>query len=193
MLSSSSTPSLQPRIALIFHCRQHRLRLGFARRAFFSGQMVIAQTNGGFYTALADPGIRFRNIDYCANVVLTDGSDLPSSYGGLLFWTLDNDHFFTVMITLDGYAGVFKYDGDWTTLIDDTPFTGIHQGKGATNEVRVVTHSGMATFYINGQMFDSINVKDSPGTSQVGLIVESPKKGNATFSFDNAALRDPIY
>jgi hypothetical protein len=161
-----------------------------------AGQMVITESNGGFYTALADTGNeggRFRNIDFCASMALSDTPDVPSSYGGLIFWGLDPDHFYAFDITLDGYAAVLKYDGKWSTLIDDTPSDAIHQGKGASNELRVVTHSGTATFYINGAIFDQVSEKTSPGTSQVGLIVESPKKGTATFTFDNLAVRDPVF
>jgi hypothetical protein len=161
-----------------------------------AGQMVLTQSNGNSSKAIATTGNavgRFRNVDYCANVVLNDSPDLPSTYGGLLFWAKDSDHFYDFSITLDGYAGVFKYDGDWTTLIDDTSSDAIKKGKGAVNELRVVTHSGTATFYINGQMFDTITEKTSPGTSYVGLVAESPDKGTATFSFDNAAVRDPVF
>jgi hypothetical protein len=156
-----------------------------------NGQMVIAENNGGWYTAEGGGG--YRNIDYCADVVLNDTSDEASSYGGLLFWMRDTDHFFAFSITLDGFAAVYRYDGDWTSLIDDTPFDAVHEGKGAVNELRVVTHSGTATFYVNGQMFDSVSATDSPGTSHIGLIVESPDKGNATYAFDNVAVHDPVY
>jgi hypothetical protein len=154
-----------------------------------SGKLTIAETDGGFYTAY--DGRKYRDVDYCVLATLTEGTDLASSYGGLMFWTRNSDDFYAFHITLDGYANVYRYDGDWTAIIDDRVFNGVKQGVGAVNELRVVTHGSSATFYINGQKFDTITDKHAPGTSSIGLVVQSPSKGKATYNFDNLEIREP--
>ncbi len=155
------------------------------------GEMIIAEQQKA-YSIWATP--EYRNVDYCATVRLTESSDLGSSYGGLMFWARDNDHYFTFQITLDGYGTVYEFDdGDWKSLIDDRAFPAIKQGIGAVNELRVVTRGSNATFYVNGQKFDTVTVKTAPGTQHIGFAIEAPSGdgGKATFAFDNLEVRAP--
>lgn len=153
------------------------------------GHLVIAEKGGNFYAAYADP--KYRNVDFCGELVLNVGTDIANSRGGLAFWMKDSDHFYTMQITLDGYIAIYQYDdGDWNPLIDDEPFDAIKQGIGKVNELRVVTRGPRATFYVNGQKFDTVTEKTAPGTSHVGLMVDSPQKGAATYFFDNISVRE---
>jgi hypothetical protein len=149
-----------------------------------SGEMVIAEQEKA-YSIYASP--TYRDVDYCASVKLLESSDVSSSYGGLMFWARDSDHYFTFQITLDGYATVYEFNNDWTSLIDDRKFAAIKSGVGAVNQLRVVTKGRNATLYVNDQKFDSITVKNAPGTQRIGFTVEAPEDsgGKATFAFDN--------
>lgn len=154
------------------------------------GELVITQTDRS-YSLFAEP--MYRNVDYCATVKLTESSKLSGSYGGLAFWARDNDRYFTFQITLDGYATVYEYNyGDWTALIDDRAFSAIKKGIGAVNELRVVTKGSNATFFVNGQEFDTIQSKATPGTQHIGFSIEGPEGTNsrATFAFDNLEVRN---
>src|SRR3954468_10465794 len=131
------------------------------------GKLVLSDGDGNFYAADADH--KFRNVDYCALATLTATTDVTAAYAGLTFWMRDAKDFYAFQITLDGYADVYRYDGDWTALIDDRPFASIKQGVGAVNELRVVTHANTAAFYVNGVKFDAITDKRPPGTSRVGV------------------------
>ena len=154
------------------------------------GKLTLSQSDGNFHAVNAVQ--KFRDVDFCALTILTSGTDLAASYGGLTFWQRNSKDFYTFQITLDGYADVYRYDGDWTAIIDDRPFASIKQGVGAVNELRVVTHAYTATFYVNGVKFDSITDKRPPGTSNIGLMVDSPPQGgSATFAFDSVEVRDP--
>jgi hypothetical protein len=153
------------------------------------GKLVLSQSNGDFYAV--DSGRKFRDVDYCAVGALTAGTDITAAYGGVTFWLRSSKDFYTFQITLDGFADVYRYDGDWTALVDDRAFPAIKQGIGAVNELRVVTHANTATFFVNGVRFDSITDKRPPGTSRVGLVVDSPPSGSVTFAFDAVQVRDP--
>ena len=153
-----------------------------------NGAMTIDEQDGKFYALYAEPV--FRGVDYCANVTLNDSSDIPSSYGGVSFWMRSPNDFYAFEITLDGYATVYRYNGTWTSLIDDRAFAAIKQGVGAVNELRVVTKGPNATFYVNDQKFDVISDKTVPGSSQVGMVVEAPKNGHAAFAFDDTVVHE---
>jgi hypothetical protein len=154
------------------------------------GEMVIAEKEKA-YSIFSDPV--YRNIDYCAAVKLIESSDLTASYGGLMFWVRDSDHYFTFQITLDGYATVYEFNNDWESIVDDRKFGAIKLGIGAVNELRVVTRGPSATFYVNDQKFDMVTVKTAPGTQHIGFTVEAPEAtgGKATFAFDNLQVRSP--
>src|SRR5262249_49528101 len=130
------------------------------------GKMVISEDDN-FYRTWADR--MFRDVDFCSSVVMTQGDDLTGDYGGIIFWKRSADDFYTLQITLDGYADVYHYkDGDWMALIDDVETSSVKQGVNSVNELRVVTHGATATFFINGRQFDSVVEKTSPGTWMVG-------------------------
>jgi len=154
------------------------------------GKLTLSQMDGNFYAVTA--ARKFRDVDFCTVATLMSGSDLAAAYGGLTFWQRGPKDFYTFQITLDGYADVYRYNGDWTAIIDDRPFDSIKQGVGAVNELRVVTHASTATFYVNGVEFDSITEKRPPGTSRIGLMVDSPPQGgSATFAFSGVEVREP--
>ncbi len=153
-----------------------------------SGELTFTQVDGKSFSVFALP--EFRNIDFCVNLKVTESTAHGESYGGIMFWTRDIDHFYGFQITPDGYATVFQYDEDFMTLIDDRAFSAIKQGINAVNELRVVTRGPNATFYVNNQKFDTLNVKTAPGTSHIGLTIDAPlDKGKAAFAFDNVQVR----
>lgn len=152
------------------------------------GKLVVSEKNGDFYVVIAGP--TFENADYCAEVVLTETSDPAASYGGLTFWATDVDHFHTFQITLDGYATVYEYTGQWHSVIKDKPVSSIKTGVGAVNELRVLLEGNRATLFINGEAFDSIVGTAPAGGSHIGFTIEAPQNGNATFALDNVEVRD---
>jgi hypothetical protein len=153
------------------------------------GQLVINEKDGNFYVATSGP--TYRDVDFCATFKPTDSSDPASSYAGVTFWGQDVDHFYTFQMTVDGYATVYQYTGEWKSIIDDTAVSSIKQGVGAENELRVVTKGDTATLYINGERFNSITGVLPNEGQHLGFTVEAPEKGKVTFAIDNAEVRTP--
>jgi hypothetical protein len=153
------------------------------------GKLVMNEANGKFY--VVDAGQTYSDVDYCAVVKLTQSSKLSGSYVGLTFWGQDVDHFYTLQITLDGYATVYQYTGDWKTIVKDRAVGSIKKGIGAENTLRVVTQGDSATFYINGQKFDAITGTPPSNGQHIGFTVEAPAKGKATFALDNVEVHAP--
>jgi hypothetical protein len=155
-----------------------------------NGELTLAETDGKSYAVYAGPS--FRDVDFCATMKVTDSSAIDESYGGIIFWARDIDHYYAFQITLDGYATVFEYAAEWKGMIDDRAFSAIKKGIGAVNELRVVTKGPNATFYVNDQKFDTINVKNPPGTQHIGFTVDAPTAtgGKAAFAFDNVQVRN---
>ncbi len=89
-------------------------------------------------------------------------------------------------------SGLFKfsvrYQQDWHTVIDWTKSTAIVSG--GVNRLRVVAEGSHYTFYINGQLAGEAD--DSHLSSgQTGVAIELDKGDEATFEFDNFAVRTP--
>jgi len=138
----------------------------------------------------ADP--KFGDIDACADVIVVKASDLAAAYVGIGFWMTDNANLYTFQITLDGYAGVYRLSHDkWDTLIKDKQSSSIVTGIGSVNTIRVVTVGNQATFYINGDKFDTLTGTPPDDGQHVGFVVEGPEKESATFKFDDMNVTYP--
>jgi hypothetical protein len=154
------------------------------------GELTFAETDGQSYTIYASP--MFREVDFCLTMKVTESSAFDETYGGIIFWARDYDHYYGFQITPDGYATVFEYADDFMMLIDDVEFSAIKQGIGAINELRVVTKGRNATFYVNDKVFDTLTSKTPPGTQHIGIAVDAPTgdKAKAAFAFDNVQVRN---
>ena len=64
----------------------------------------------------------------------------------------------------------------------------LHAGDGATNQLRVVTKGSLASLYVNGEKFKDISGQPPEKGQEIGLIAYSPKKGPATYAFDNVKI-----
>jgi hypothetical protein len=152
------------------------------------GKLVMVPNAGSTNTIYtADT---FDDGDICADVVVVDSPDLADSYTGVAFWVSDFRNLYVFQITVDGYAGVFRLRKDnWSDVIADVETESVVQGIGSVNEVRVVTDKNSAILYINGQEFKRITGTPPRRGQHIGYMVQSPKRGKATFEVDDLVVR----
>lgn len=153
-----------------------------------NGGDLVLTVEASHYTQ-ASTTQTFNNSDFCATLKLTDSKNPSSTYGGLTFWSPDENQFYTFQITLDGYATVYQYaHDDWTSLVDDRQVDSIKQGLNAENELRVITQGGTATLYINDVKFDTVTGTAMPA-QHLGFTVQGPDESGATFAVDKVEVR----
>jgi hypothetical protein len=152
------------------------------------GKLVILPDPDQAYYAFNNSGY-YTDIDLCADVIAVNADLSGDSYAGVIFWGTDKDNYYSVLITADGYASVFRRQkGKSLSQVDWVQFEGIQKGAEAVNTIRVVTKGNEATFYINGKKFETITGQPPEDGWQFGLRAASPKNSKATYGFDNVKL-----
>jgi hypothetical protein len=124
--------------------------------------------------------------------VIAVNADLGGdSYAGLIFWGVDKDNYYSLLITADGYASVFRRQkGRALSQVDWTEFDGIKKGGDAVNQLRVVTKGNEATLYVNGKQFQTITGQPPEDGWQFGVRAASPKNSKAIYGFDNIKVTE---
>jgi hypothetical protein len=161
--------------------------------AFFgeNGKLVITPGLDEFYSALSNAGF-YDDIDYCVAVTSTKGDPGGDSFAGLIFWATDYDNYYSVLITSEGSAGVFRRQrGRTLPQVNWQDVASLKQGDNVANEVRVVTKGGEATIYLNGQEFRKIKGQAPKDGQQIGVRATSPKTERAVFAFDDIKVTAP--
>jgi len=156
-----------------------------------NGKLVVS-VKPDWLIAVANTFQVYDDIDFCVDVTPTkDTSDAANSEGGVVFWFLDYSNFYTFEIDGQGEASVWrKQRGKWLKQVPWMKAPGLKSGTDATNTLRVVTVGNQATFYANGQKFQSLK-GTPPEVQQIGILVGSPKKSGAGFSFSNLKVTEP--
>jgi hypothetical protein len=150
------------------------------------GKLEVKTKSGKSDKVFASP--HYKDIDLCADMEVTSGSNLSSIYYGIGFWATDNSNLYTFQVSPTGNVGVFRLaDDEWSTVVDEKTMDEIHQGRDAVNSLRVVTEGDKARFYVNGTQFGETYVGNPPSDGQlVGFVVQASDQSSATFHFDEA-------
>jgi len=128
------------------------------------------------------------------DATLTDGptdNDL-----GIICHHQDDDNFYYLTISSDGYAGIQKESGGEAlkTISSDGKMhtsSAVKKGKGVTNHIRAICDVGVLTLVVNGTQV--VQVKDSEFEGGgVGLAATAYKDGGGgvVVSFDNFVVSE---
>jgi hypothetical protein len=154
------------------------------------GQLLVLPDPDQAYYAFNESGF-YDDVTYCVTVVAVNADLAGDSFGGLIFWGVDNDNYYSLSITADGYAAVFRRNkGKMAAQIAWAKFAAIEKGDGASNELSVVTKGKRATVYVNGSRFGQINGQPPKDGWQFGVRAASPKNSRATYGFDDARVAE---
>jgi hypothetical protein len=96
----------------------------------------------------------------------------------------DEDNYYMVRITSDGYYGVWKQvDGEWETLVDWDTSPHINQGE-STNHLTLIAQGPNFSFYVNGEhLVDVVDASFAEG--DIGLLAGAFDEAGARIHFDN--------
>lgn len=166
---------------------------GTAEDAFFveDGQLTIMPGYDEYYSALNTMGT-YEDIDLCFNLEAIKADPEGNSFAGLIFWAIDYDNYYYVVVTAEQSIGVFRRQRArvlpqlrWAT------FDGLKPGNGVVNELRVVTLGNAATIYVNGQEYGTIKGQPPSDGQQIGVRATSPRNDRAVWGFDDIRITAP--
>lgn len=128
--------------------------------------------------------------DFVLTVDITPGNSDEYYAYGVTFRQNDNLDSYVVELGNDGTFGVFRFDDeDWTTLQDWSVSEAILPGE--TNTLTVIAKGSRLAFLVNGEPLTDLQ-DDVLLSGTIGLVIEVFQEGKrATVEFDNLVIRKP--
>jgi hypothetical protein len=166
---------------------------GNADDAFFieDGQLTIMPGFDEYYSALNTMGT-YEDIDLCFNLEAIKADAEGNSFAGLIFWAIDYDNYYYVVVTAEQSIGVFRRQrGRVLPQLRWTTFDALKAGNGVVNEIRLVTVGNTATVYVNGTEYGTIKGQPPSDGQQIGVRATSPRNDRAAWGFDDVRITAP--
>lgn len=158
----------------------------------------VGYQQGGFrfwsivpnYQFWSVPGLNFRDIIVSTKVTKLDGPD--NNLFGLVCRYQNEENFYALMISSDGYYGIFKNVDGQQTLIDQQ-YMGysevIQQGE-ASNTIKAVCQNNQLVLYVNdSKLIEKID--DSLSYGDVGMIVGNLSQPGVDVLFEYIVVVKP--
>lgn len=166
---------------------------GVEEDAFFidDSRLTLMPGYDLYYSALNTMGT-YEDADICLDVETIKADAEGNSFAGPIFWAIDYDNYYYVMITAEQSIGVFRRQRGrvlpqlrWTKL--DT----LKPGNGVVNEIRIVTVGNTASIHVNGQFYATMKGQPPSDGQQIGVRATSPRNDRAVWAFDNVRITVP--
>ena len=167
---------------------------GTADDAFFldENRLTIMPGYDEYYSALNTIGT-YEDIDLCVNLEAVKADPEGNSFAGIIFWAIDYDNYYYVVITAEQSIGVFRRQrGRVLPQLRWTTFDALNRGNGVGNALRIVTLGNTATFYVNGQQYGTIKGQPPADGQQIGVRATSPRNDRAIWAFDDVKITAPV-
>lgn len=148
----------------------------------------VNQANSMVWT-VANKKFTDTTIDIDA-VLLSGPSD--DAYGVLCRY-VDDDHFYSFIVTHDGYYGIFKMQDGQVVLSDPTgglKFSEIIRQGGVVNHIQAVCQADKLSLTVNGQLLAEVE-DDSYSSGQFGLLAGTYSIPGVEIFFDNLLVTQP--
>jgi len=167
--------------------RESEVNLGEARVFIADGAYHIITHETNNFIVGASERLSLENFTLEADAAQVNG-DNDNEYG-LVYGYQDNDNYYEVAISGDGYAGLFaKEEGSWQTIVSFILTEAINQGN-TTNHLRLEVQEGGFSFYVNGQLaFQDLD--DRFGEGLIGFGCGPFLEPSLHCSFDNLSVWD---
>ncbi len=166
---------------------------GAADDSFFldSSRLTIMPGYDQYYSALNTMGT-YLDADICVEIGTIKADSAGNSFAGPIFWAIDYDNYYYIMITAEQSIGVFRRQrGRVLPQLRWTRVESLKPGNGVVNEIRVVTTGNLASIYINGEFYASMKGQPPADGQQIGIRATSPRNERAVWTFDNLKVTEP--
>jgi hypothetical protein len=135
----------------------------------------------------------YQDVDMCADMEVTAGSNMSSIYVGVAFWATDKDNLYTFQVSPSGVAGVYRLkDGEWSTVVEDVKIDAIKSGRDKVNSLRVTTSGKDGVAYVNDSKVADFNGEPPENGQHVGFVAQASDQSSATFHFDDVLVTAPM-
>jgi predicted GH43/DUF377 family glycosyl hydrolase len=154
----------------------------YRKYAYTNGeyQILVKTPESGW---LVTPGAKARNFSLEVSARRTSG--LEGEYGIVFGINDDWSHFYEVIID-DAFFSIWKYQGDFSPLVNWTYSPAIVRGI-AWNRIKIERYDHTISLYINDS--NVANVNDySPEWGRIGLLAGSPPNATNDARFDDFYL-----
>lgn len=154
------------------------------------GYLIAVHQPGKYLWANPRPNTTAADVSIVVRALKVDGED-DNDYGILCRYQ-DENNFYALLITSDGYFGIRKrIEGEMTFLGAQgwTPSAAIKQGNGE-NILRVDCIGNTLMLYVNGQLLAEVE-DDALLSGGVGLFAGTLNAQSASFYFDDFFVAKP--
>lgn len=138
---------------------------------------IIADSDRFYFTF--NTAFLFKDADACATVSLgAQSSEADKSYGGLMFWVVDNRTFHVLVTTSDGYFAVLRMvDDSWVTRpVNWTKTDALKTGPNQPNRIRVRAVGQSLRIEINDTKVAEVRAQAPDRATAIGMFGKSAPK-----------------
>jgi regulation of enolase protein 1 (concanavalin A-like superfamily) len=154
------------------------------------GKLVIHPPAGNDTWAI-NTASHYKDVEVCVEMTAPPPV-VKNNCGGVVFWAADYDNFYSLQVSTDGQAAVWRRQkGKWLNQVAWQGFAAVHTNANQVNEIRVTTTGNKAELFVNGELFKEVTGQPPKGGSEVGLITCSPNDASARIDFGNFIVSGP--
>ena len=155
------------------------------------GVLFVSPASGSDFWRANDTGL-FDDVDMCLTVTVVAGIDPTEAKAGAIFWFEDVNNFYVFQLAPNRMLSVWRRQrGKWLEQVPWQAADAANEGDGGSNELRVTTRGGEATFFVNGAELATIEGAPPERGQQIGIFASSPDDGRAVFAFDALRVTRP--
>jgi hypothetical protein len=129
----------------------------------------------------------FGDANYCGTVVFPTIKDFNNGELGLIFWGLDDDHYWMLVVSPIGQFSVQHKVASGRILVPVrwTSNPAIKQGAGVSYDLEIRVKGNTATVFVNGAQVGQVTGQPPDGGSLTGVYWSLPAEADASIEFTN--------
>jgi PQQ-dependent catabolism-associated CXXCW motif protein len=136
----------------------------------------------------------FRNGSICTQLISPPTmKNLSDTSAGLMFWGIDDEHFYDAIIFPDGTYKIEKWVKDSSTELGADKTDAIKTGPLAKNTIKITNTNDTNTLYINGRKIKEFKGQAGKDENYLGMIANSEPNQVDEWRFGEIVMTQPNY
>jgi hypothetical protein len=132
----------------------------------------------------------FPESDLCVTQSFAATPDPTNAVAGIIFWAVDDSHYYVLEISADGSWAVARKltDTRWILPIKWGPNPQVKKGLNTANELEVLTKGPLATLFINGTKVGEVTGQPPDGGQLIGVFWQGVNGGETRVEYTNVKI-----